>query len=304
MSSKKIFLGNNGVYMSVLNTCLWTLINLNIPEEMFNIENFPNSSTDIMLIFSKSLMYNYDYYLNNGWYGGVKNFDTYYKNKFQENNLPLDYHSNSAPKNGIEYYFINNDQYEIQGRLEMEVIFTSDISLDYLQEIWVKDIEKFKSEPSIPKKYKDMAVSYPEDIKCRHYNKFCIGKDIKITVDDCRENCIQNLFNARQRLFKAKQIKEEKRILPIYKIFHTIGILSSISESEINYSKDTQAEYVKKLTDLQLEINKLLSTCKNCQIERIKRGIDSYLCINCRDILSKLTQSGIKDRMDTFNITV
>ena len=70
----------------------------------------------------------------------------------------------------------------------MEMIFTEDVSLRYLQEIWVMDqrYDDYKNDISIPKKYRDMMIRV-SDIKCKNYNKFCRGKRDTVTMETCKQ---------------------------------------------------------------------------------------------------------------------
>jgi len=181
---------NSGVYMSLLNTCVWKQIKTNNQ----SVKGFLGEMvrTDIILIFSKALIYKYDYYINEGWEYGVKTKNTFFKNKYRDYKLPL----KNKVVDGVDFFFMRGYDCN-KADVKHEIIFNNNIPFTYLQEIWItanKTYEKFKKDTTIPIKFRNMAKLIPKELECKHYNKYCSKKKQIITVKSCLENS-QNIIN-------------------------------------------------------------------------------------------------------------
>jgi hypothetical protein len=166
-----------GVYTALLTECVW--------EKIHNGEDISvtpgGREARVSLVFSKALIYDLPYYINDTWSYGVKDNDTIYKD------IP---NPNAQVKDGVDKFL--TDRYNCQDPLPlgMEVIFTEDVPLRYLQEIWIKydvDYMRLKNDTSIPKKYRDMMIKLSQ-VSCKNYNKYCRGQRDIVTVGNCKSN--------------------------------------------------------------------------------------------------------------------
>jgi hypothetical protein len=185
----------------------------------------------VVLVFSKALMFAYKYFINTEWEFGLPNKKTSFHNAHE---------SNPFVSNGLDEFFLNTYQPPDDGEgIQEEMVFTDDVSLQFLQEIWVSPnvMQRLLLDDGVPQVYKDILVDM-DKITCKDYTKQCISGSSEPVSYDCEaehartEQQYKKDRNAYQTEKKTLLYKTKKKIFSYLKILFSNGTFLDVENKE------------------------------------------------------------------------